>query len=381
MPLHNSFDCLTVDSDDDDSSCPATQRDSRCTKSYLDIDLNDIEILRKAILELQNKLCIKDKELENQQVTNFALKKQINKYETQIKELTQKYKSSPKTTTNNNTLKHVSEISEMLKAVKSKISKLLEELNNINQDLELLSREISYTEQTNNNNARDFRTSIKNKTRLEKNKMCFLSTNRNNNILSIAEQFFSKDYNLCHYLMPNVDLKQLLKGIGSKLANFTENDFCVILIGHQDFTTTRDYTDIILHLRKTLQEHYNTNIIICLPTFKCCYNTSMFNQRIEHFNSLLYLDNISQEYAYLLDSNLHLEYDKTMFNRRNGVINNNGMRVVFTHLSEMINGILSYYNTFSKNSGNNTENNQQLENSITRTPPPGTSTPHCFFRV
>lgn len=68
----------------------------------------------------------------------------------------------------------------------------------------------------------------------------------------------------------------------------------------------------------------------------------MFNARIEAFNQLLDLDVVTHEYAYLVDSNLHLSYDFTMFHRRSGTLNNRGLRQVFGDLRVRIADIDSW---------------------------------------
>lgn len=84
------------------------------------------------------------------------------------------------------------------------------------------------------------------------------------------------------------------------------DDFCVILIGENDFYKTDNYVNIIVKLRETLQKVQNTNIIICVPTFKLSNYSILFNWRIETFNNLLYLDLQTYNYATVFDSNLDL---------------------------------------------------------------------------
>lgn len=336
---------------------------------------------------MHEKLRISDKELENQLAINFSLKKQITDYELRIKHLTQTNNSTP----NNNTpiapkgstisgnrqedklLKH-----ESLEGVKQKICKLLSELNRTSQELEFLLKEMNMSGLMNNKRIRnDYyhpKVSTYNKEKGHKDKICLLSTNRNHNILSIAEQTFSDNYNMCHYLMPNVKTDQLLKGIETKIADFTMRDYCIILLGHEDFKTTRNYEDLVLHLRETLQRFDKTNIIICLPTFKCSGNSNMFNQRIEYFNNLLYQDNKSHIYAYLLDSNLNLKYDNTMFHRH-GTVNKTGMQVIFRYLHEMINEITLENNILSYHEVLSPQDDHIVDSQVA-----GTSKHGCLFR-
>ncbi|KAF9407876.1 hypothetical protein HW555_012247, partial [Spodoptera exigua] len=99
--------------------------------------------------------------------------------------------------------------------------------------------------------------------------------------------------------------------------------------------------DLYKKIRQVLQEITNTNIIICTPTYKFFTNSYLYNSRVETFNNLLYLDTITHEHAYFLDSNENLAYDDTMFNRRTGAINGFGMKILFKDIYRMIDYIES----------------------------------------
>lgn len=159
-------------------------------------------------------------------------------------------------------------------------------------------------------------------------KMCILSTDNKNKLLYIAENTLEK-HELCHYITPHGTVDHQLKGIKEKLSKFTLQDFCIILIGEEDFKITNKYFYTVLLIREVLQDISNTNIIIYTPTYKFFINNYLFNSRVETFNNLLYLDIITHGYAYFLDSNKSLRYDDTMFDRRTGVINNAGMQSIF----------------------------------------------------
>ena len=174
-----------------------------------------------------------------------------------------------------------------------------------------------------------------------RNKICIVSTNKRNKILLIAEETF-RNFQVCHYMSPNCGTLQLINNLDKKLDDYTMQDFCVIMIGEEDFRTTKDYVNIVIELRETIKKIQHTNVILCVPTFKLSNYSTMFNWRIETFNNLLHLDLETYEYVTVLDSNLDLSYDFSMFSEYNKKINDHGMRNIFQNLLSIINGFPTY---------------------------------------
>lgn len=133
-----------------------------------------------------------------------------------------------------------------------------------------------------------------------------------------------------------------MSGIELKLQNFTMDDFCIILIGEADFNSTNDSISLVLAIRESLQKVQHTNVILCVPTFKCKSYANMYNWRIENFNNLLYLDIITHEHCYSHDSNKHLTYDHSMFSKITGAINNLGMYTIFKDIKVQMESIIQY---------------------------------------
>lgn len=120
------------------------------------------------------------------------------------------------------------------------------------------------------------------------------------------------------------------------LQDFTLDDFCVLLIGENDFTESKDLSLVIEIIRQELLLVKHTNVIIMLPTFKCREAVNLFNYRIESFNNLLFSDNITHEYVYVIDSNKNLNYSSDMFNFYTGRPNNKALRTIFNDLANLI---------------------------------------------
>lgn len=169
------------------------------------------------------------------------------------------------------------------------------------------------------------------------NKICILSCHKYNKILSISENTLSGYSKLCHYLTPNGNIREMIRNIDSKLKGFTKDDYCIILIGDNDFKMTINYLNLISEIREKLQSLEYTNIIMCLPTFKWGNKTNMFNGRIETFNNLLYLDAQTHKYAHIVDVNEILESNgRIAFHKHFGSINNNGIRILLQNLQNYI---------------------------------------------
>ncbi|CAD0204090.1 unnamed protein product [Chrysodeixis includens] len=180
----------------------------------------------------------------------------------------------------------------------------------------------------------------------ELNKMCIISSNKNNKILQIAENTV-QNFTFCHYIYPNCDVIKLIDNISSKITDFTENDYCVIMIGKEDFVKTINYHNLIAHIRSTLQTLKHTNIIICTPTYRYHGYSVLYNSRVEAFNNMLCNDNDTFKYAIVMDSNLKLSCNHSMFSVNKGTLNNNGMRNIFKNLNILI----------KKNETNSKQNN------------------------
>lgn len=412
LPLQNSFEGLTTDDDD----CSPNQLDRSCPNIYVKNGDEDIEKMKKTIIEMQEKLTMADNVIENHLAENFTLKKQVLKYELKIKQLTQisneritSHRSSNRRSSDNtnewskldkvkcnlnnsnnqedlhkgkkmtNECIQPDDSTETLADLKLKIEKLLGELRTARQEIEYLLIEIAklktINEGSDNIEQNSYSSMFNRNKTIEKNKICLLSTNKRNNLLSIAETTLGHDFELCHYLIPNCNTDHLITDIQLKLTDFTMKDFCVILIGEEDFNVTKDYYEQILHIKGTLQQIDYTNVVLCLPTFRCRKFTDMFNSRVEHFNNLIYMDNTTHEYAYILDSNLNLKYDHTMFHRQTGTVNDAGMQVIVNDLNILLKKI-----TFWNFPESDTSQEIQENNLTTDTDQNGITPVQPFFR-
>lgn len=327
------------------------------TNSLPDISVEDndeIRKLRQQIEELQTELCSAHEEINNLSTENSELKKTIsdlkNKHEI-VNKATKNLmselgtpKKSKKTITPRRTSNNQNQQKLLLDGVKQRVEFVDSPLKPCPaQDAPVKTAPESVL--------------VPNKIKPEKHKLCIISSNKTNTILTTAERTFP-NCQICHYLTPNCGLLNLITDIELKLKNYTLDDYCLIFIGEEDFRRTNDYYDLIINIRETLSKIQHTNIIICLPTFKFKHSL-MFNCRIELFNNMLYLDVCTHEYAYLFDSNLDLSYDYNMFSKKNGSLNNYGLNNIFENLNQLM------YLDISGSSKMNTQSNSNSKTSAT----------------
>lgn len=174
-----------------------------------------------------------------------------------------------------------------------------------------------------------------------KPKICILSTNKQNNVLTIAQDVLYKGSTICHYLSPKASIPHLLYGLQSKLKNFTMTDYCIIMLSNEDFTEGQSIQMVLDCIKKSLQIITHTNVLLYAPTYQYGFGKEKINQTIKTFNNLLYNDVQTYNYAYLVDSNSYLTYDYSMFHKPSGKVSNSGIRRIFLGLASIIEKIIS----------------------------------------
>lgn len=196
-------------------------------------------------------------------------------------------------------------------------------------------------------------------------KIVIISTDNSKKILVNAQRSFVFD-SVCHFIKTNGSIEYLLEDIKTKTQGMTLRDFCVIFIGPTDFEKTYDYNRIIRDIRTKLNEIGHTNVIICLPNYKLCQISTLFNKRIESFNRALYDDACAHEYAYVFDTNKKLKYSSKMFTKSTGTVNNIAFKSMFSGLSEYISEIERF--------------NEKLDREISHQNGTGSDCETSFFR-
>jgi hypothetical protein len=166
-----------------------------------------------------------------------------------------------------------------------------------------------------------------------KNKLAVLSCNKRNNIYSIIEDdpLLSK-FECCHFKTPGGGIRESLHKLEYKLSNFTMKDYCVILIGEEDFLENENYPDLVQYIVKNVTPIVHTNIILACPTYIC--GKPMYNSKVESFNMLLRSNVSLHEKHFSFDSNLDLSFD--MFSNMTGRINNRGLANIIHHVGMFI---------------------------------------------
>ncbi|KAL0859710.1 hypothetical protein ABMA27_010072 [Loxostege sticticalis] len=328
IPTDNSFDSLQTDLDnyeEQDITCSTPQQLNRSCPTIMVKSHLDYEALHAKLDCLQQKYVSAENQIELLLSENFTLKKTIEEYKSKLSNLTSIYKNIEQPSASK------SKSDSARKSSRKKIRKYMNDSQN--------------TESFHGSSTEEVINVIPQADCTEKGlkpKISILSSSSNNNILKTVINTFQDEYDLCHFKTPHRGVLDLLQTIDEKTRNFTKDDFCVIMIGEKDFETSQNYKGLVKNIRNRLIALNKTNVILCLPTFKCGRLTQLFNRRIEIFNRLLYLDIQEREYAYLLDSNLHLTYDYHMFSGPQGIININGIKNIMTNLKYLIDDINLY---------------------------------------
>lgn len=169
---------------------------------------------------------------------------------------------------------------------------------------------------------------------LKKNKMCVISNESRYNLINDLIDIMNDKFDLIHYLRSGSTIDTMVEDIHKKVADFTNDNFCLIMIGESDFQQTRNYYDVIKSIRESVGKVTNTNIIICLPTYKHGIYNNFYNWRIETFNNLLYLDTEHHKYAQTFDTNCFLNFVPEEYSKL-GNLNKNSIRHNLKRLKEL----------------------------------------------
>lgn len=165
---------------------------------------------------------------------------------------------------------------------------------------------------------------------LVKNKLLILSSNKTNKISRlITDNDYFPNFSFCHHVKPGAGVKYLLQDIQSQLRHMTKNDYCVVLIGEEDFKSSIDLEALVQHIRVSVESITFTNLILACPTF--VRGKQLYNARVDRFNQLLFNDLYNHNecfYAYDCNSNLSSE----MFSVWSGRLKNSGMKSIIENL-------------------------------------------------
>lgn len=303
-----------------------------------------VEDLKEKIRSLEKQLEITEYELENQLSENHVLGKKILEYENKISKLSHicrsPHKSSYSSTqakTKSYKKKNRADLSRTPFERKDRddIIHMPESNKYIDKDHNELLTIVPHV----NSSLLDTSSPVKKRTNaiptnLNKTNICVLSSNKYNKTLSTFENVLTGDYHVVHYLKPYCGIKELLDGIEIKVQNYTYRDFCIVFVGDENFMTSQDHFKLINHIKEALQKIQHTNVILCLPTYRL--NKHIFNGRVESFSNILYRDSQVHDYAYLLDTNLNLQYNHGMYRAYSGIIKTSALRVIFKDLQGLI---------------------------------------------
>lgn len=395
IPVHNSFESLLTDNDDslctDIEEGDGLHSNIQCNRSFPDLNTNlhifeELEQAKATSALLQEKLEVAENEIAIQLSENYTLKNKITKYERKIEMLSRLCASVPsvkkqcnkKNIPNNYSASKLESLNKIKRSFKDRsfhelnveqspisfntdITNLrgyVNEITDLNKKIDLLQ---SYLTAANNKIVEleseiNYEMFLADRDELDPTqvsnsrlqdagpvytpKICLISSN-SRDILLMSERYFDNS-NRLHYKITNGGVIKLIENLESKLKNYTLKDYCIIFIGKTDFEITMDYDKLVDYIKTTLNGVQHTNVILCLPSFICNNQATLYNKRIEVFNKKIYMDNVKHKYACVLDSNKNLEYSSSMFSTTTGKINKNGMATIFLDLKRLITRIEGY---------------------------------------
>lgn len=157
-----------------------------------------------------------------------------------------------------------------------------------------------------------------------------LSSNNGNSIVkTISNNNYFGNFNFCHHIIPGVGITELFRDLHNSLKDMTRRDYCIVLIGDEDFHDSNDLNGLVLYIQESVKCITFTNVIVVCPTYIC--GKPMYNARVEIFNYLL-LNSLEKQNAcfFVYEPNLNLSYD--MFSKRTGRLTDVGMKNVIINL-------------------------------------------------
>ncbi|KAJ2937662.1 hypothetical protein O0L34_g19341 [Tuta absoluta] len=302
------------------------------------IDFEIVKTLKSEINKLKNDLAVAENELENIIIENNELKRKNQRLDQEkqiFKDLSQRLptngsnimsrkkkkkllqggsSSSLNSTPIKMSLSQIAYLDRLEKQIVELHTELQihqEEIVRLNETIELLSQKqpepINNLDQPRNNASKSG------------------GTNQHKITQHVHRMNIQENLQICHHITPKVGIKILLRDIEEKLKNFTKDDYCIVLIGEQDFLTRQNYNDLVefIHQKFGKVSTY-TNIMIIMLQYKL--GKINYNYRIETFNRLLYLCTNQFKYGLFFDSNQHLRPDH--FSRATGMLTDRGMKMI-----------------------------------------------------
>lgn len=337
IPTSNSFESLISNDElfeDIDGSTVESINNTlnrSCPNLYKVKDDDTARELKLRNEELEKRLQISDKLYNDLLLETGNLKKKISEYEIKINRLTTICTSTSKKT---HSVKKQKTNTKKLNFTKDIIS---HGTSNIENDGYITAEQLEIIDDEHGID----KTPITTETQ-DKPKVCIISANNKNKILTTADRIISDEFSIIHYLKPRGNTMYLMNEIDKHLTGFTKRDFGIVFLSEEDFNQTNDYFSLISGLKEKLLNITYTNVILVLPTYKFGEGFNIYNWRVSTFNNLLWFDNEAHRYAYILDSNSNLKHNCSMFNEYKGTLNNFGLNLIFNDLVEFMTLISCY---------------------------------------
>lgn len=300
-------------------SCPEQSTDYK----------DKVEELCIKLVDLQNKLSAADNQIDILLLENGQLREQMIKNENKIKQLEHICKDTTGTKRKKKSLNKSKLTSSPLEKINITHAALADEQGN-DEDLNQNEEEGRVSgEREDIDSEEEIIHEDSNRSDHTPTKLCVISSNNRNKLIQAIERLNIDNLEYCHYIKSHSGIQELLNGFETKIRNFTKRDFCVILIGEEDFKKSNANTDLISHIKEKLKPITHTNIIVAVPTYVC--GAPLYNYKVEVFNCNLSNSLKSLRWVHCFDSNLDLSVN--MFSGITGKINKLGINNIFENIS------------------------------------------------
>lgn len=363
VSTENSFDTLsTINNTDklmeENINLKKSLQDELKKNSILQSEVNYLKHNKETINNTQNEMDAMEiitplkHKIKKKVEENIQLYDRITELENENKKLYQMLKDASSTSISSNSNKdkqarvietkamqcHIKKLNLKIRNLQNNLTKMTEENENLNKELEELKSKAKFISHLNNcsdlmdeftsklsnymenlnytlNKETDKDTLKKptncsnNEEKCKKPKLLLLSDYHGTEIISSLSKIRKGDYNFNADIIYMATTNRVLKDVETKTAQFSKRDCVVIMCGVNDYNV-RPIRLVLNDLETCVKKMTHTNIVLCHIPNSVSPNSTTYNEYVNRFNSALSrrFASFKQVYLQTTDPNLN-EYD------------------------------------------------------------------------